>query len=87
MWSLGCVIAELFLGWPLYPGALEYDQVSIPPSRCLSLSHNHAELVKKKQKTTHTSRQGVANPMEALVGIGSRQRQNKRIAISAGRYF
>lgn len=32
MWSLGCVIAELFLGWPLYPGALEYDQVIILPS-------------------------------------------------------
>ncbi|KAI5105482.1 homeodomain interacting protein kinase 3a [Silurus meridionalis] len=28
MWSLGCVIAELFLGWPLYPGALEYDQTT-----------------------------------------------------------
>ncbi|XP_015506208.1 homeodomain-interacting protein kinase 1 isoform X4 [Parus major] len=28
MWSLGCVIAELFLGWPLYPGASEYDQVA-----------------------------------------------------------
>lgn len=28
MWSLGCVIAELFLGWPLYPGSSEYDQVS-----------------------------------------------------------
>ncbi|XP_075423489.1 homeodomain-interacting protein kinase 3 isoform X1 [Ascaphus truei] len=27
VWSLGCVIAELFLGWPLYPGALEYDQI------------------------------------------------------------
>uniref|UniRef100_A0A8C1Z5B8 non-specific serine/threonine protein kinase n=1 Tax=Cyprinus carpio TaxID=7962 RepID=A0A8C1Z5B8_CYPCA len=27
MWSLGCVIAELFLGWPLYPGALEFDQI------------------------------------------------------------
>lgn len=27
MWSLGCVVAELFLGWPLYPGASEYDQV------------------------------------------------------------
>ncbi|KAG7473698.1 hypothetical protein MATL_G00098650 [Megalops atlanticus] len=27
MWSLGCVIAELFLGWPLYPGAEEYDQM------------------------------------------------------------
>lgn len=31
MWSLGCVIAELFLGWPLYPGALEYDQVTFAP--------------------------------------------------------
>lgn len=31
MWSLGCVIAELFLGWPLYPGALEYDQVIFHP--------------------------------------------------------
>lgn len=27
MWSLGCVLAELFLGWPLYPGASEYDQI------------------------------------------------------------
>ncbi|XP_056279991.1 homeodomain-interacting protein kinase 1 isoform X4 [Pseudoliparis swirei] len=27
MWSLGCVMAELFLGWPLYPGASEYDQI------------------------------------------------------------
>lgn len=40
MWSLGCVIAELFLGWPLYPGALEYDQVNDRPltrrRRCLS---------------------------------------------------
>lgn len=32
MWSLGCVIAELFLGWPLYPGASEYDQVGHPPT-------------------------------------------------------
>ncbi|KAK1784513.1 hypothetical protein P4O66_023116, partial [Electrophorus voltai] len=27
MWLLGCVIAELFLGSPLYPGASEYDQI------------------------------------------------------------
>ena len=39
MWSLGCVVAELFLGWPLYPGASEYDQVSIDwlyPFECYS---------------------------------------------------
>lgn len=27
MWSLGCVLAELFLGWPLYPGKSELEQV------------------------------------------------------------
>ncbi|XP_022643697.1 homeodomain-interacting protein kinase 1-like [Varroa destructor] len=27
MWSLGCLMAELFLGWPLYPGRSEYDQI------------------------------------------------------------
>ncbi|KRY00516.1 Homeodomain-interacting protein kinase 1 [Trichinella pseudospiralis] len=27
MWSLGCVVAELFLGWPLYPGSCEFDQI------------------------------------------------------------
>ncbi|XP_061415859.1 homeodomain-interacting protein kinase 2-like [Lethenteron reissneri] len=43
MWSLGCVIAELFLGWPLYPGASEYDQIryisatqGLPPEQLLS---------------------------------------------------
>ncbi|XP_074659848.1 homeodomain-interacting protein kinase 2-like [Tubulanus polymorphus] len=43
MWSLGCVIAELFLGWPLYPGSSEYDQIryisqtqGLPAERMLS---------------------------------------------------
>lgn len=27
MWSLGCVLAELYLGWPLFPGSSEYDQI------------------------------------------------------------
>ncbi|XP_032883688.1 homeodomain-interacting protein kinase 4-like [Amblyraja radiata] len=29
MWSLGCVLAELRLGQPLYPGKNQYDQVQI----------------------------------------------------------
>lgn len=43
MWSLGCVIAELFLGWPLYPGSSEYDQIrfivqtqGLPPQQLLN---------------------------------------------------
>ncbi|KAM8952288.1 homeodomain-interacting protein kinase 4 [Pelodytes ibericus] len=27
MWSLGCIIAELHLGCPLYPGSSQYDQI------------------------------------------------------------
>ncbi|XP_028820517.1 uncharacterized protein LOC114770640 [Denticeps clupeoides] len=27
MWSLGCIMAELFTGWPLYPSHTEYDQI------------------------------------------------------------
>ncbi|CAB3410446.1 unnamed protein product [Caenorhabditis bovis] len=45
MWSLGCVIAELFLGWPLYPGSSEFDQIrfivqtqGLPPTAMLEKS-------------------------------------------------
>ncbi|EGR29714.1 protein kinase, putative [Ichthyophthirius multifiliis] len=27
MWSLGCILAELFLGLPIFPGNCEYDQI------------------------------------------------------------
>lgn len=44
MWSLGCVIAELFLGWPLYPGASEYGQVSSNYSTVSETIHYHPSL-------------------------------------------
>lgn len=28
MWSLGCIVAELFLGLPIFPGTSEYNQLS-----------------------------------------------------------
>ncbi|KAF1755833.1 hypothetical protein GCK72_012283 [Caenorhabditis remanei] len=56
MWSLGCVIAELFLGWPLYPGSSEYDQIrfiiqtqGLPPTsmlECASKLHRFFKVVK-----------------------------------------
>lgn len=27
IWSLGCIIVELFLGLPIFPGNSEYDQL------------------------------------------------------------
>ncbi|KAJ9115094.1 hypothetical protein QFC22_005422 [Naganishia vaughanmartiniae] len=44
MWSLGCIVAELFLGLPLFPGTSEYNQLSrivdmlgMPPSHLLEV--------------------------------------------------
>ncbi|XP_063281799.1 homeodomain-interacting protein kinase 2-like [Pelobates fuscus] len=43
MWSLGCITAELFTGWMLYPGGSEYDLIrfithtqGLPPQGMLS---------------------------------------------------
>lgn len=28
MWSVGCIMAELFFGQPIFPGQVEIDQLS-----------------------------------------------------------
>lgn len=48
IWSLGCVVAELHLGWPLYPGVNEYDQVRYI---CSTLGLPRAELLRAARKT------------------------------------
>ncbi|XP_059722761.1 homeodomain-interacting protein kinase 4 [Haemorhous mexicanus] len=48
IWSLGCVMAELHLGWPLYPGNDEYDQVCYI---CSTLGLPRGELLCAAQKT------------------------------------
>ncbi|OWK54605.1 Homeodomain-interacting protein kinase 4 [Lonchura striata] len=48
IWSLGCVTAELHLGWPLYPGNDEYDQVCYI---CSTLGLPRGELLCAAQKT------------------------------------
>ncbi|XP_053550215.1 homeodomain-interacting protein kinase 4 [Bombina bombina] len=60
MWSLGCIIAELHLGWILYPGGHEYDQIryicetqGMPKSQMLSEGRKTFNFFKKtlyKQK-------------------------------------
>ncbi|XP_009471936.1 PREDICTED: homeodomain-interacting protein kinase 4 [Nipponia nippon] len=48
IWSLGCVVAELHLGWPLYPGVNEYDQVCCI---CSTLGLPRGELLCAARKT------------------------------------
>lgn len=55
MWSLGCIVVELFLGLPLFPGSSEYNQVSRivemlgnPPSWMLDKGKQAGEFFEKR---------------------------------------
>jgi serine/threonine protein kinase len=54
MWSLGCIVVELFLGLPLFPGSSEYNQVSrivemlgMPPQWMLEMGKQSGEFFEK----------------------------------------
>lgn len=68
MWSLGCVVAELFLGYPLFAGTSEYNQLcrivwmlGMPPTWMIDLGKNSYGLFNKQtdiqtRKNTYTLR-------------------------------
>jgi dual specificity protein kinase YAK1 len=56
MWSLGCIVVELFLGLPLFPGSSEYNQVAritemlgMPPTWMLEMGKQAGEFFEKTQ--------------------------------------
>ncbi|KEY64281.1 hypothetical protein S7711_06327 [Stachybotrys chartarum IBT 7711] len=56
MWSLGCIVVELFLGLPLFPGSSEYNQVSRivemlgnPQNWMLEMGKQSGEFFEKRQ--------------------------------------
>ncbi|KAI1168544.1 kinase-like domain-containing protein [Nemania serpens] len=56
MWSLGCIVVELFLGLPLFPGSSEYNQVSRivemlgnPPNWMIEVGKQAGDFFDKRQ--------------------------------------
>lgn len=54
MWSLGCIVAELFLGIPIFPGSSEYNQLTritttlgYPPTWMIDMGKNSHKFLKK----------------------------------------
>nr|XP_004670457.2 homeodomain-interacting protein kinase 4 [Jaculus jaculus] len=65
VWSLGCVMAELHLGWPLYPGNNEYDQVRyICETQGLPKPHLLNAACKAHRFFKRSSRPDAANPWQ-----------------------
>ncbi|XP_053418876.1 homeodomain-interacting protein kinase 3 isoform X2 [Nycticebus coucang] len=81
MWSLGCVIAELFLGWPLYPGALEYDQIryisqtqGLPGEQLLNVGTKSTRFFCKETDMIHSGwRLKTLEEHEAETGMKSKE--------------
>uniref|UniRef100_A0A672QJD0 non-specific serine/threonine protein kinase n=1 Tax=Sinocyclocheilus grahami TaxID=75366 RepID=A0A672QJD0_SINGR len=80
-WSLGCVIAELFLGWPLYPGALEYDQIryisqtqGLPGEQLLNVGTKTARFFIKESDSPYTAwRLKTTEEHETETGLKSKE--------------
>jgi dual specificity protein kinase YAK1 len=54
MWSLGCIVGELFLGLPMFPGTSEYNQIwkivdmlGNPPRHMIEVGKNSLSFFKK----------------------------------------
>ncbi|XP_074086549.1 homeodomain-interacting protein kinase 3-like isoform X2 [Macrotis lagotis] len=81
MWSLGCVIAELFLGWPLYPGALEYDQIryisqtqGLPGEQLLNVGTKSTRFFCREMDISHSGwRLKTLEEHEAETGMKSKE--------------
>lgn len=63
IWSLGCIVAELFLGLPLFPGSSEYNQITritemlgYPPSWMLEMGKQSGEFFEKSVESDSTGR-------------------------------
>jgi dual specificity protein kinase YAK1 len=59
MWSFGCIVAELFLGLPLFPGTSEYEQLvrivqtfGMPPSWMMVEKKSNNYIVKERDPIT-----------------------------------
>ncbi|CCF58791.1 hypothetical protein KAFR_0F01940 [Kazachstania africana CBS 2517] len=57
MWSLGCIVAELFLGIPIFPGSSEFNQLTriittlgYPPNWMLEMGKNTSKFMKKSEE-------------------------------------
>lgn len=63
IWSLGCIVAELFLGLPLFPGSSEYNQMTritemlgYPPSWMLEMGKQSGEFFEKSMESDSAGR-------------------------------
>ncbi|CAO3656697.1 unnamed protein product [Mucor hiemalis] len=89
MWSFGCIVAELYLGLPLFPGSSEYNQLTriieavgnIPDDLVISSKHGHRYFNRK------TSEQQGEEFNFRLKDIKQYSQERKKAEKPSKRYF
>lgn len=89
IWSLGCIVAELFLGLPLFPGSSEYNQLTRitemlghPPSWMLEMGKSSGEFFEKSMESDNAGRRRYR-----LKTIEQYSRQHQVVEQPSKRYF
>lgn len=79
MWSLGCILAELFTGFPLFPGEDEDDQLTcmmellgMPPQKLLDQSKRARTFINSKGHPRYSNTRVLSDGTTALLGGVSR---------------
>ena len=82
MWSLGCILAEMLTGYPLFPGEDEMDQLScmmevlgMPPVKVLENSKRSRTFFSSKGHPRYCT--VTTNPDNSVTYSGSRSRRGK----------
>ncbi|KAI8575563.1 hypothetical protein K450DRAFT_261246 [Umbelopsis ramanniana AG] len=89
MWSFGCIIAELFLGLPLFPGSTEYNQVSrivdtfgVPSNYMIEKGENARRFFERTGDTTGDPKKRFALKSRETYG-----REQKKTELAGKMYF
>jgi len=80
MWSLGCILVELFTGFPLFPGEDEHDQLAciiellgMPPKKLLDVSKRASYFVSSRGYPRYCSQTTLPDGSIILKGNMSRK--------------
>eukprot|EP00347_Sterkiella_histriomuscorum_P019859 403340035 len=63
MWSFGCIMAELYIGYPIFPGESENDQMSRIIEMCNIPSREVYEISQRRQKFFNETSTGDYEPI------------------------
>jgi serine/threonine protein kinase len=92
MWSFGCIVAELYLGLPLFPGSSEYNQLSriieaagnIPDHMIISGKHGHRYFNRSSRSSKDQQEQEYHYSLKDIKQYSEERKKNER---PSKRYF